>query len=148
MSKATPARKFFQGKNFMTPDVLGYGKLHPRIAYELSSGTGFRNDPICGISIRYEDANGEFKDVGLSQLRSGATYNEALRHAEQYLDELQTMFKGLKRNMGNREKAVMENLTKIEEAEGYLDCWLFVAEPEADGHSDTFIVDLEGEVRN
>ena len=37
--------------NFMTPDVLEVGKLHPCVAFEVSKGTGFKQEPIYGVSV-------------------------------------------------------------------------------------------------
>jgi hypothetical protein len=38
-------------RNFMTPQVLGYYKLRRGYA-ELSTGTGFRHEPIYGVTVR------------------------------------------------------------------------------------------------
>lgn len=45
-------------KNFMTPDILRYGKSKRDRAYELSSGRGFENDTIYGVTV-VDDKNGE-----------------------------------------------------------------------------------------
>ena len=41
----------FRGVNFMTPEVLGCYKLREGYA-ELSAGTGLRNEPIFGVTVR------------------------------------------------------------------------------------------------
>lgn len=38
-------------RNFMTPSLIRFGKIHPRRAYELSWGIGFSNNKIFGVSI-------------------------------------------------------------------------------------------------
>ena len=45
-------KRFPQGaKNFMTPKVEGFGKVNCNVAYELSSGRGFENDRIYGVTV-------------------------------------------------------------------------------------------------
>ena len=41
----------YESRNLMTPRIISYGKITPGIAYEVSSGTGFNNEPIWGISF-------------------------------------------------------------------------------------------------
>lgn len=51
-------REMFPGKHLMTPEVLGYYKLKRGYA-ELSQGTGMRNQPIWGVTIKgfgFDDA--------------------------------------------------------------------------------------------
>jgi len=51
VARALSAREIFRrrypdgAKNFVTPDVLRYGKLAPRVAYELSTGAGWFGGP-------------------------------------------------------------------------------------------------------
>ena len=40
-----------QSTNFMTPNIMRYGKIHRNIAYELSSGEGIDRQPIYGVSF-------------------------------------------------------------------------------------------------
>ena len=45
-------KRYSQGaKNFMTPHIVGYGKINCNVAYELSSGRGFENDTIYGVTV-------------------------------------------------------------------------------------------------
>lgn len=49
----TPPSGVFQGKNFMTPNVLGYFKLRPGYGYaELSEGRGMDGERIFGVTVR------------------------------------------------------------------------------------------------
>ena len=67
-------KEYGDSKNFMTPTVLGYGKLPPldkaiERAYEFSEGTGFSHEPIWGISIANLFADGTTsRDYDLSQM--------------------------------------------------------------------------------
>ncbi len=56
MSRTLTAREAIRheygaAKNFMTPDVIRVGKIARDVAYELSAGRGFDNEPIYGVSI-------------------------------------------------------------------------------------------------
>ena len=44
-------REYGDAPNFMTPDVLEVGKLHPCVAFEVSKGRGFEHEPIYGVSV-------------------------------------------------------------------------------------------------
>lgn len=69
----------FRGVNFMTPEILAFYKLRTGLGYaELSEGTGFRHEPIFGVSIRPHDRNGN--DRGSKMFHSKA---EALRYIEE-----------------------------------------------------------------
>ena len=47
-------------KNFMTPTVLEVGSIwRGKVAYEISQGTGMRNQPIFGVSIASYDAKSD-----------------------------------------------------------------------------------------
>lgn len=41
----------FNGKNFMTPDIMAYYKLYKGYA-ELSKGTGLKYQPIFGVTVQ------------------------------------------------------------------------------------------------
>jgi len=55
---AFPPRGVFKGRNFMTPDLLGYARAKKPDAkgltvwVELSTGTGFEGEPIFGVTVR------------------------------------------------------------------------------------------------
>jgi hypothetical protein len=49
----TPPRGLFRGRNFMTPDIVGYYKLRDGYA-ELSVGEGFTRETIYGVTVRPE----------------------------------------------------------------------------------------------
>ena len=53
--------EYGDSKNFMTDRVLKMGKINKNMAYELSSGRGFTNDTIYGISIVELLADGKTK---------------------------------------------------------------------------------------
>ena len=44
-------REYGHAPNFMTPDVLEVGKLHPCVAFEVSKGRGFDDELIYGVSV-------------------------------------------------------------------------------------------------
>ena len=46
--------EYGDGKNVMTPHRLSTGKIGPRFAWEIASGTGFNHDPLYGVSIVQE----------------------------------------------------------------------------------------------
>lgn len=141
---STPARKFFKSVNFLTPDAIRYGKLHPKVAYEISTGTGlFDRGMLCGVSVRYETPDGTFKSIGLSKCFTGENYDDATTQGAHYIGQLEQMFFGLKRNMGNREKYVMDNLEDVELSADYPQCYLFKGTEET-----FFVVDKYGVIRN
>lgn len=56
MTRLTPEqvinREYGYSRNFMTPNLIEYSwVIDDKVAYELSSGTGFKNEPIYGVSI-------------------------------------------------------------------------------------------------
>jgi hypothetical protein len=54
LTPASPPKGLFKGRNFMTPEWIGYYKL--RVGYaELSEGTGMSGQPIFGVTVRPED---------------------------------------------------------------------------------------------
>lgn len=56
---AQSARSRFRGQNFMTPNALRYG-WKGDLAYELSEGTGFRNNLIWGVTVVRSDGTNEY----------------------------------------------------------------------------------------
>lgn len=44
-------KEYGNSGNFMTPNVIEYGKISRNIAYELSSGTGINYQKIWGVSV-------------------------------------------------------------------------------------------------
>ena len=50
MSKKKQFKKIVKGTNFVTPTVLGYYSIKDGVA-ELSYGTGFRHEPIFGVTV-------------------------------------------------------------------------------------------------
>lgn len=53
-------REYGTSKNFMTPEIIKTGKINRKTAYEISKGTGFKNEPVFGLTI-VEIINGETK---------------------------------------------------------------------------------------
>ena len=43
--------EYGNSKNFMTPNILKVGKINHNLAFELSRGTGFKNEEIFGVTI-------------------------------------------------------------------------------------------------
>ena len=64
--------RIFKGTNFMTPEVIRYGrgsKDGPTASvayYELSTGRGLTNEPIWGVTVR--DAHGKRFDPDPSKM--------------------------------------------------------------------------------
>ena len=44
-------KEYGSSRNFITPKVLGYGKINKNMAYELSSGSGIYGGTIYGVSV-------------------------------------------------------------------------------------------------
>ena len=61
----------FSGKNFMTPDVLGYYRLRKGYA-ELSEGTGLSRQPIYGVTVQVRDGVPESAASQLFQSKQAA----------------------------------------------------------------------------
>jgi hypothetical protein len=84
----TNIASLFKGSNFMTPDILRYGRSdeHGKGAagrvrfYELSTGRGFKGEPIFGVTVR--DSDGNRFDPDLSKMFFSR------RAAEDYIEEL------------------------------------------------------------
>ena len=73
--------QYFEGSNFMTPDVIKYGHIDNNRVYELSTGTGFNNNEIYGVTIRTKHDAENCDD--LSQMCV------SLEDAERYIKDLQ-----------------------------------------------------------
>lgn len=68
-------RVYDGGRNFMTPNLVKYGK-RGRLVYEISSGTGMRQQPIYGVTVLEIDGT-ERSDL--------STMFQSLREAEAYI---------------------------------------------------------------
>jgi hypothetical protein len=44
-------RQHVKGKNVMTPNHVEYGDVDSGRVYEITSGTGFDNEPIFGVTV-------------------------------------------------------------------------------------------------
>lgn len=70
----------FNGRNFMTPEIIGYYKLRKGYA-ELSEGTGLNHQPIFGVTVQHHGTAGA-TDVAASQVfqsrQAARSYIEAL----------------------------------------------------------------------
>lgn len=81
-SIASKFNKFFNGnKNFMTPSVIDYGRKGHMI-YELSKGTGFKDQTIYAVTV-LEDAEG-----GVKRPEGDLSFGgfESLEEAQSYID--------------------------------------------------------------
>ena len=74
-----------KGKNFMTPEIIGYGWISKEngIVYEFSEGYGSNNDSIIGVTVVEKGK----QRSELSRCFTG-TYQEAKREAIDYIQEL------------------------------------------------------------
>ena len=57
-------KEYGSAKNFMTPNIISYGKINKNIAYELAHGKGFNSDSdsdIYGVSVAEIDNKGNTK---------------------------------------------------------------------------------------
>jgi hypothetical protein len=54
---STPPAGLFEGRNFMTPDIVAYFNLGDGVWAELSTGTGMSRQPIFGVTIRPDPGN-------------------------------------------------------------------------------------------
>lgn len=53
LKSCNPPLGLFRGRNFMTPDVLGFYKLRRELGYaELSEGRGIDHQPIFGVTVK------------------------------------------------------------------------------------------------
>ena len=43
--------EYGDSKNFMTPEILKFGKIGSNLVFELSQGTDFENEKIYGVTI-------------------------------------------------------------------------------------------------
>lgn len=44
-------KRYFQGENFMTPNVIEYGQIDYNRFYELSVGEGLTGKPLYGVTV-------------------------------------------------------------------------------------------------
>ena len=82
------AMEYGDSKNFMTNHIIKVGKINKNMAFELSSGSGFNNGVIYGISIA------ELLNDGKTTRRtdlSKCCYS--LNEAESYIRDLKDDFK-------------------------------------------------------
>ena len=93
-------RKHGESRNFMTPRILGYGRLAPNVAYELSTGSGFLDpNPIYGVSVVAVFHRAPAKRLDeKSKCFAGPKARTAVRA---YLDDLRAEFKGLSEYNGS-----------------------------------------------
>ena len=54
-------KEYGKSKNFVTPDVLKYGKIKKNKAYELSGGRGIFSDNLYGVSVVSVNSKGKTK---------------------------------------------------------------------------------------
>jgi hypothetical protein len=60
--------------NFMTPDVIKYG-MAGNYVYELSTGTGFMNDSIYGVSVLERNSGNKRHDLSKCFGTEAKAYN-------------------------------------------------------------------------
>ena len=82
------AREIIKGtygssKNFMTPNIISYGKISSDIAYELSSGRGIFSDMMYGVSVARKNPDGSYKKMYDLSKSFGS-----LDEAKKYIDSL------------------------------------------------------------
>ena len=81
-------KEYGDSKNFMTDRVLKMGKINKNMAYELSSGRGFTDNIIYGISIVELLADGKTK-----RRTDLAECCYSINEAESYIRDLKEDFK-------------------------------------------------------
>ena len=95
-NKCLSARKIFrkrfpQGdKNFMTQNIEKFGKINCNVAYELSSGRGFENDTIYGVTL----VSNNPKKQTTRSLHDISKSFHSKNEAESYINKLKNKFKG------------------------------------------------------
>lgn len=72
-------KHYGKSNNFMTPDVIKYGKIGQSLAYELSSGKGFTGNTIYGLSFAHE-TEGRKNDL--------STCLHSIKEVENYIESL------------------------------------------------------------
>lgn len=94
MAKTMTAREMVKAaygdsKNFMTPNVVKYGKLDKDTAFELSSGRGFKGETIYGLTVvknisgsvvKDFDNSGCFFNISDVEYRLGVLSGEIIEH--------------------------------------------------------------------
>lgn len=80
LREGSPPRGTFKGQNFMTPNIRAYYKLRMGEGWaELSDGTGIRQEPIFGVTVRQIDGEDGNKRSQLFHSKSAAIeYIESL----------------------------------------------------------------------
>lgn len=76
-------REYGNSRNFITPQIIRYGKVDKNLAYELSRGEGIKGEDIYGVSVV------ELKQDGTTERRidlSNMFYS--LREAQDYIKTL------------------------------------------------------------
>jgi hypothetical protein len=68
-------------KNFMTPNLISYGKISSDVAYELSSGRGLFNSMLYGVSFAKINIDGTYEKV-YDLSKSFESLDEAKRYIE------------------------------------------------------------------
>ncbi len=86
-------KEYKDSRNIMTPRVIGIGKVSPRMAYELSTGTGLSGEPIFGVSIVTVDGEEKTRrETELSNCFSSKI--QAMRHIEKLREQEKIQSKG------------------------------------------------------
>lgn len=97
-----------KSKNFMTPKIIGYGKIHKNMAYEISKGSGFNHDVIYGLSIAsyIPEENKTSRELSLSK----CFFN--INNLWDYIDELKNIHESFIKESGNGSKTIEEYINK------------------------------------
>lgn len=75
--------EYGDSKNFMTPEVIKYGKISKNLAYELSFGIGLCREDLYGVSVV------ELLDDGTTRRRTDLSkVLNSLKEALDYIEEL------------------------------------------------------------
>lgn len=72
-------RAYGDSKNFMTPRIISRGKIkgYPDVAWELSEGKSFENEPIYGVSLARYNPETEGADQLFDVSKMFRDYHEA-----------------------------------------------------------------------
>ena len=76
-------KAYGSSKNFMTPNVISYGKIGKDVAYELSSGSGIFTPMLYGVSVVKENPYG-----GYEKLTNISQSFTSLQEAKAYIEKL------------------------------------------------------------
>jgi len=71
-------QRVVKGQNFMTPDVVKYVKIENGVV-ELSEGTGFRHEPIYGVTVVRDGENQHELSKCCNSMEEAMTYIETLK---------------------------------------------------------------------